>query len=107
MTYTVKRIGFSSAVKIAAVVSAALAVVPLLILLLLNGIFKFWDVIIPPELLGEVLASVAFWAALWGGLSTGLVVVIYNISATFFGGIKVELQVQQQPRKPKSQVDIE
>jgi len=107
MKYTVKRIGFSSAVKIAAVVSAALAVVPLLVLRLLNGIFKFWDVIIPPELLGEVLAGAAFWAALWGGISTGLVVVIYNISAAFFGGIKVELQAQQPPRKPKGQVDIE
>jgi len=107
MKYTVKRIGFSSAVKIAAVVSAALAVVPLLVLLLLNGIFKFWDVIIPPELLGEVLAGAAFWAALWGGISTGLVVVIYNISAAFFGGIQIELQAQQPPRKPKEQVDIE
>jgi len=42
-----------------------------------------------------------------GGISTGLVVVIYNISAAFFGGIQVELQAQQPPRKPKGQVDIE
>ncbi len=107
MMYTVKRVGFSSAVKIAAVVSAAAAVIPIVLFLLLNAIFKFWDVIIPPELLGQALAGAAFWAALWGGISTGLVVIIYNISAAFFGGIQIELQAQSGPRKPKDQIDIE
>ena len=106
MTYTLKRIGFSSAVKIAAVTSAAAAVIPIALFLLLNGIFKFWDVIIPPERIGQVLASTAFWAALAGGVSTAIAVLIYNVSAAFFGGIQVELQAQPPPRKSKEQIDI-
>ena len=60
MTYTLKSIGFISAVKISAIVSAAVAVVPIIIFLLLNHFFKFWDVVIPPDLVGELLASAAF-----------------------------------------------
>ncbi len=107
MTYTLKRIGFSSAVKIAAILSAGLAVVPLLLFLLLNAIFKFWDIIIPPELIGQALVAAALWAALSGGISAGLAVVIYNMSAACFGGIKVELQAQPPPRKSKEHIDIE
>ena len=107
MTYTLKRIGFVSAVKIAAIVSAALAVLPLVILLLLNAIFKFLDVIIPPELIGQVLASTALWAAAAGAISTAIVVVIYNICAHYFGGITFELEAQRPPRKPNEQVEID
>jgi hypothetical protein len=105
--YTVKRIGIFSAVKMGAILSAMLVVVPIVILLVLNNIFKFWDVIIPPELLIESLASAAFWSAVWGGLFTGVIVIIYNISARFFGGIKVELHMQPPPRKQHEQVDID
>ena len=105
--YIVKRIGFSSAVKIAVVVSAAAAVVPIAVFLLLNQLFNIWDVIIPPEMIGEVLAAAAFWAAVWGGISTGLVVVIYNVCADFLGGIKIELEVQHPPRKQTGRVDID
>ncbi len=83
MTHTLKSIGFVSAVKISAVVSAACAVIPIIIFLLLNYLFKFWDVIIPPDVLGPMLAAAAFWAALTGGISTGIVVAIYNICAHF------------------------
>lgn len=107
MKYTVKRIGLLSAVKIAAIASAALAVVPIVLFLLLNALFKFWDVIIPPELIGQALAGAAFWAALWGGVSAGLAVIVYNVSAACFGGIQVELQAQPGPRKSKEQIDIE
>ena len=107
MTYTLKRIGFVSAVKIAAIVSAALAVLPLVILLLLNAIFKFLDVIIPPELIGQVLASTALWAAAAGAISTAIVVVIYNICAHYFGGITFELNAQRPPRKSNEEVEID
>ncbi len=106
MTYTLKSIGFISAVKISAIVSAAVALVPIVIFLLLNHFFKFWDVVIPPDLVGELLASAAFWAALTGGISTGIVVAIYNISARFFGGIRIELKAQHPPRKAKEEVEI-
>lgn len=107
MTYTLKRIGFVSAVRIAAIVSAAAAVLPIAILLLLNAIFKFLDVIIPPELIGQVLASTALWGAAAGAISTAIVVLIYNICAHYFGGITLELIPQRPPRKSKDEVDIE
>ncbi len=107
MIYTLKRIGFVSAVKIAAVVSAAVAVLPIVIFLLLNAIFKFLDVIIPPELIGQVLASTALWAAAAGAISTAIVVVIYNICAHYFGGITFELKAQRPPRKPNEEVEID
>ena len=107
MTYTLKRIGFVSAVRIAAIVSAAVAVLPIIILLALNAIFKFLDVILPPELIGQVLATTALWAAAAGALSTAVVVVIYNICAKYFGGITVELKAQRPPRKNKEEVEID
>ena len=90
--YSVKRIGILSAMRIGGILSALMIVVPILILLGLNNIFKFWDVIIPPELLIQGLASTAFWGAIWGALSTGVIVFLYNVSAHFFGGITVELK---------------
>lgn len=107
MTYTLKRIGFVSAVRIAAVVSAAVAVLPIVVLLILNAIFKFLDVIIPPELIGQVLASTALWAAAAGAVSAGIVVVIYNICARYFGGITIELKAERPPRKSKEEVEID
>jgi len=107
MTYTLKRIGFVSAVRIAALVSAAVAVLPIAILLLLNAIFKFLDVIIPPELIGQVLASTALWGAAAGAVSTAIVVIIYNICAHYFGGITFELKAERPPRKSKAEVDID
>ena len=106
MTYTLKRIGFLSAVKIAAAVSTAIAVLPIVVFLLLNAIFKFWDVEIPPDVLGPMLATAAFWAAVTGGISTALTVSIYNICAPIFGGIKLELKQEHPPRKQKEDVDI-
>lgn len=102
MTYTLNRIGLMSAVKIAAVVSAASAVIPIALLLLLNHVFKFWDVVIPPDVLAPMLAQLALIAAAAGGLSTALTVAIYNICAPIFGGITLRLQAQQPPRKPKN-----
>ena len=106
MTYTLKRIGFLSAVKIAAVVSAAAAVLPILLLVLLNAIFKLIPVDIPLDVLGPMLAQIALWAAVAGGVSTALTVSIYNICAPVFGGITLELKAQQPPRKQKEEVDI-
>ena len=105
MTYTLKRIGFLSAVKIAAVVSAAAAVLPIILLLLLNGIFNFLDVKIPPDVLGPILAQIALWAAIAGGVSTALTVSIYNVCAPIFGGITIELKAQHPPRKQKDEVE--
>ena len=105
--YTLRRIGVFSAVKIGGILSAMLIVVPIVVLLGLNSIFKFWDIIIPPELLIQGLAEVAFWAAIWGGISTGVVVIIYNVSSHFFGGIQVELHLHQPPHKNRDQVDID
>ena len=107
MTYTLKRIGFVSAVKISAIVSAAAAALPIALLLLLNAIFKFLDLIIPPELIGQVLASTALWGAAAGAVSTAIVVVIYNICAHYFGGITLELVADRPPRKSKAEVDID
>lgn len=101
MTYTLKRIGFVSAVRISAIIAAAAAAVPIALLLLLNAIFKFLDVIIPPELIGQVLAATALWAAAAGAVSTAIVVIIYNICAHCFGGITFELQTERPPRKSK------
>ena len=105
--HTIKRIGIFSAIKMGAILSAMLIVVPIVIFLVLNMIFKFWDVIIPPELLIQTLASTAFWAAVWGGISTGVVVIIYNVSAHYFGGIQIELHMQAPPRQHHEQVDID
>ncbi len=107
MTYTLKRIGFLSAVKIAAVVSAAAAVLPILLLVALNAIFKLIPVDIPLDVLGPILAQIALWAAIAGGVSTALTVSIYNVCAPIFGGITVELNAQHPPRKSKEDVDIE
>jgi hypothetical protein len=97
MMYSIKRIGIFSAMKIGGILSALLIVVPIMVFLGLNSIFKFWDVIIPPELLIQGLASTAFWAAIWGGISTGIVAFLYNVSAHFFGGVKVELKMLYKP----------
>ena len=105
--HTIKRIGVFSAVKMGAILSAMLIIVPIVIFLVLNGIFKFWDVIIPPDLLIQSLASTAFWAAIWGGISTGVVVIIYNVSAHYFGGIQIELHIPHPPRQHTEQVDID
>lgn len=107
MTYTLKRIGFLSAVKIAAIISAAAAVLPIILLLLLNAVFKFLDIEIPPDVLGPVLAQTALIAAVAGGVSTALTVSIYNVCAPIFGGITLELKAQHPPRKPKDEVDID
>ena len=107
MTYTLKRIGFMSAVKIAAVISAAAAVIPILLLVLLNAIFKFWDIEIPPDVLGPMLAQTALIAAVAGGVSTALSVSLYNVCAPIFGGITLELKAQQPPRKQKEDIDID
>lgn len=107
MTYTLKRIGFLSAVKIAAVVSAAAAVLPIVLLVLLNAIFNFLDVDIPLDVLGPILAQIAMWAAVAGGISTALTVSIYNVCAPIFGGITVELKAQHPARKQKEDGDID
>ena len=107
MTHTLKRIGFTSAVKIAAIISAAAAVAPVLILLMLNAIFKFWDVIFPPEMLGQVIVGLAIWGGLAGGISAGICVILYNIAAHYCGGITFELQARRPPRKSKDAVDID
>lgn len=107
MTYTLKRIGFLSAVKISAIVSAAAAVLPILLLVALNGIFNFWDIQVPFDVLGPILAQIAMLAALAGGLSAALAVSIYNVCAPVFGGITLELKAHRPPRKPKESVDID
>ena len=107
MTYTLKRIGFTSAVKIAAIVSAAAAVLPILLFVALNAIFKFLDIDIPLDVLGPILAQIALWAAIAGGISTALTVSIYNVCAPIFGGITFELKAQHPSRKQKEEVDIE
>ncbi len=107
MTYTLKRIGFMSAVKIAALVSAAAAIIPIALLVLLNHIFQFWDVVIPPDVLGPMLAQTALLAAVLGGVSTALTVSLYNVCAPIFGGISLELKAQHPPRKQKEEVDID
>ena len=107
MTYTLKRIGFMSAVKISAIIAAAAATIPIALLVLLNTIFKFWDVIIPPDVLGPMLAQTAIIAAVAGGVSTALTVSLYNVCASIFGGITFELKPQHPPRKQKEEVDID
>lgn len=107
MTYTLKRIGFLSAVKISAIISAAAAVLPIILLLLLNAVFKFLDIEIPPDAMGPLLAQTALLAAALGGVSTALTVSIYNVCAPIFGGITVELNRENPPRKGKQDVDIE
>ncbi|MYD11484.1 MAG: hypothetical protein F4X02_15755 [Chloroflexi bacterium] len=107
MTYTLKRIGFLSAVKIAAIISAAAAVLPIILLLLLNAVFKFLDIEIPPDVLGPLLAQTALIAGVLGGVSTALTVSIYNVCAPIFGGITLELKAQQPPRKSKQDIDID
>ncbi len=105
MTYTLKRIGFSSAVKISAIISAAAAVIPLAALVLLNQVFDFWDVQIPPDVLLPMLAQIALIAALAGGISTALTVALYNLCAPLFGGITLELSAQRPPRKQKQSIE--
>ena len=107
MTYTLKRIGCLSAVKIAAVVSAGAAVLPIIMLVLLNAIFKFRDIDIPLDALAPMLAQVAVWAAIAGAISTALTVSIYNVCASIFGGISFELKAERPPRKPKEEVEID
>ncbi len=107
MTYTLKRIGFMSAVKIAAIISAAAAVLPIILLLLLNAVFKFLDIEIPPDVLGPMLAQTALIAAVLGGVSTALTVSLYNVCAPIFGGITFELKAQHPPRKSKGEDDID
>ena len=103
MTYTLKRIGFLSAVKIAAIISAAAAVLPIILLLLLNAVFKFLDIEIPPDVLGPLLAQTALLSqAVLGGVSTALTVSIYNVCAPIFGGITLELKAQRPPRKSQT-----
>ena len=106
MTYTLKHIGFASAVRIAAIIAAASAVIPILLLVLLNSVFKFLDIDIPPDVLGPMLAQAAFWAALVGGVSTALTVSLYNVCAPIIGGITVELKPQYPPRKQKDEVEV-
>lgn len=105
--YTLKRIGIFSAVKIGAILAAVIMVAPIVVFLGLNTLFKFWDVILPPELVIQTLASLAFWSAIWGGVTTGIVVIIYNVSAHFFGGLQVELKLQQPPQKHNESIDID
>ena len=107
MTYTLKRIGFISAVKISAIIAAAAATIPIALLVLLNHLLKFWDIIIPPDVLGPMLLQTGIIAAILGGVSTALTVSLYNCCAAVFGGIKLELKPQHPPRKQKEQVDIE
>ncbi len=107
MTYTLNRIGFLSAVKIAALVSAGAAVLPILLLVLLNAIFDFLDVDIPLDVLGPILAQIAVWAAVAGGVSTALTVSIYNVCAPIFGGVTVELKAERPQRKQKEDVGFE
>ena len=107
MTYTLKRIGFLSAVKIAAVISAAAAVLPIVLLVLLNAVFNFLNVDVPLDVLAPILAQIALWAAIAGGVSTALTVSIYNVCAPIFGGITIELKAQHPPRKPKEDVEID
>ena len=106
MTYTLNRIGFLSAVKIAALVSAGAAVLPIILLVLLNAIFNLIPVDIPLDVLAPILAQIALWAAMAGGVSTALTVSIYNVCAPIFGGITIELKAQHPPRKQKEDVDI-
>ncbi len=105
MTHTITRIGFASTVKIAAVVSALAAALPVGLLLLLNNLFQFWDVIVPPDVLAPLLAQMALLGAVAGGISTALTVVIYNLCAPVFGGVTLHLKPQQPPRKQKGDVD--
>lgn len=107
MTYTLKRIGFLSAVKIAAIIAAGAATLPIALLVLLNQLFKFWDVIIPPDVLGPVLMQTAMIAAIAGAVSTALAVSLYNVCAPIFGGITIVLTPQRPPRKQKEQVEIQ
>ena len=106
MTYTLKRIGFLSAVKIAAIVSATAAVLPIVLLVLLNAVFKLIPVDIPLDVLGPILAQIALWAAIAGGVSTALTVSIYNVAAPVFGGITVELKAHHPRRKQKEETEI-
>ncbi|MCY3575397.1 MAG: hypothetical protein OXG92_01385 [Chloroflexi bacterium] len=102
MTHTITRIGFVSTVKIAAIVSALAAALPVGLLLLLNNLFQFWDVYVPPDALAPLLAQMAVLGALAGGISTALTVMIYNFCAPIFGGVTLHLKAQHPPRKRKS-----
>ena len=101
MTHTLTRIGFASTVRIAAVVSALSAALPVAALLLLNNALKFWDIFVPPDVLGPLLLQVAMLGAFAGGLSTALAVLIYNLCAPVFGGVTLHLKPQHPLRKQK------
>lgn len=105
--YTVKRIGIRSAIRIGAILSALFVVVPVIVLLVLDGIFKFWGIIVPPELLIRGLASAAFWAAIWGGITAGIVAILYNLSSRYFGGVEIELVAHKPPKSKREQVEID
>ena len=105
MTHTITRIGFASTVKIAAIVSALAAALPVGLLLLLNNFFQFWDVFVPPDVLAPLLAQMALLGACAGGISTALTVLIYNLCAPIFGGVTLHLKPQQPPRKQKDAIE--
>lgn len=107
MTHTITRIGFASTVKIAAIVSALAAALPVGLLLLLNNLLQFWDVYVPPDVLAPLLAQMAVLGAVAGGLSTAMTVLIYNLCAPIFGGVSLHLKPQHPPRKQKAEVDID
>ena len=67
---------------------------PIILLLLLNAVFKFLDIEIPPDVLGPLLAQTALIAGVLGGVSTALTVSIYNVCAPIFGGITLELKAR-------------
>ena len=83
MTHTLTRIGFLSTVRIAAIVSALSAALPVAALLL----------------------QVALLGAFAGGMSTALAVLIYNLCAPVFGGVTLHLKPQHPPRKRKDAGD--
>ncbi|MCY4146189.1 MAG: hypothetical protein OXE95_11525 [Chloroflexi bacterium] len=105
MTHTITRIGFASTVKIAAVVSALAAALPVGLLLLFNNLFQFWDVFVPPDVLAPWLAQMAALGALAGGISTAFTVLAYNLCAPLFGGVALRLKPLHPPRKQKADVD--
>ena len=105
MTHTITRIGFASAVRISAIVSALAAALPVAALLLLNNALQFWDVFVPPDVLAPLLLQVAALGAFAGGLSTALAVLIYNLCAPVVGGVSLHLKPQYPPRKHKDGAD--
>ena len=103
--YTINRVGIISAFKVGAILSALLAVVPILVLLLLDSLFHLWGISIPPRELIRILANTAFWAAISGGISTAIIAFLYNIGARLFGGLEIEIRSKSKGKR--EQVDIE